>query len=435
MRGKRLSLTDLTMLGVGSIIGSGIFAMVGIGIDLTGKAVSLALVLGAFVNLIMCAPIVLVASLTDVEGGIYGVARTLLGPRWGGVFGLLQVMSNCIVAIYCLAMAAYVAQLFPALAEYERLIAGLILTGFFLTTLSGTKNLARLQGVMVIVMLLALAVFVAYGLGRVEPGYFTEGYFDNNIVGFVTATAVLTFASTGANLLVNFYEVTDNPRRNFPLALVISTVIVALVYFLIGIVASGVLPLAETAGQPLSVVAQVVLSDTLFIFFVAGGAFLALASTLNNTLAMIPFPTLALTRDGHLPRALLRTSASGYPWLVMLALFAIGLLPIVTGLDIEEIVSIVFGPSFLLASVFAFAAVRLPRRYPDAWRESALYMPQWLLLVVCTVSALTFAATGAILVMNLSPALQVASALFGVVGIIYAFLYREERSGSGRTSH
>lgn len=75
---KKLALFDLVALGVGAVIGSGIFAMIGMGISMTGRSVNLALVMGIVFITLMMVPSIYVSSVIPLEGGNYTQAAVLM---------------------------------------------------------------------------------------------------------------------------------------------------------------------------------------------------------------------------------------------------------------------------------------------------------------------------------------------------------------------
>ena len=90
---------------------------------------------------------------------------------------------------------------------------------------------------------------------------------------------------SGALLFVNLSAEAKNPTRDIPVVMLVSTLIVAILYGLIGIVAAGVLPVEQVAGENLSLVAGYILSRPLYVFFMTCGAMFALISTLNAQFA------------------------------------------------------------------------------------------------------------------------------------------------------
>ena len=148
----------------------------------------------------------------------------------------------------------------------------------------------------------------------------------------ITCAVLLTWATAGGIDMVNLSAEAKNPTKDLPQVIMVSTIAIAVFYALIGVVAAGVLPVSVTADQPLDIVAKEIFPNALFLFFVIGGALLALSTTLNATFAWITKPVLQACNDGWLPQKL------GYihpkfktPMFILVLFYIIGLIPIISG--------------------------------------------------------------------------------------------------------
>ena len=106
-----------------------------------------------------------------------------------------------------------------------------------------------------------------------------------------------------------------------------------------GIVAGGVLPYVETAGQNISVTAEAILPRALYIFFVVGGGIGAIASSALGGLGVFRYPLLQVASDGWLPSVFKKTDKNGYPYVIYLLFYVISIIPILTGRSLDAIVS------------------------------------------------------------------------------------------------
>ena len=184
-------------------------------------------------------------------------------------------------------------------------------------------------------------------------------------------------------MVVSLSGEAKNPTRDIPLAIILSTALVSVLYAVLGVVASGVLPVAEVAGKTLDVVAKEIMPSGVYVFFVVGGAMFALLSTLNAQFASSPKVILQGCVDGWLPKQI------GYlhpkyktPVVIMAFFYVIGLLPIFFGLDIEEIASSATLVSQVAATLINLCILRLPKLMPEAWERSKFHMPQKLLVLL-----------------------------------------------------
>ncbi|MBF0747579.1 amino acid permease, partial [Gemella sp. 19428wG2_WT2a] len=141
---------------------------------------------------------------------------------------------------------------------------------------------------MVIILILSLSCFVVFGLPKVDYTVFQpETMFPAGFTGFFTAIGLVGFATGGAQFVAELGGEMKNPRRDLPIVIIGSTVLIGFFYALIAAVAVGVLPIEQVAGQPLTAVANEVLPKPVFVIFIVGGAMFALATTLNATFTWV----------------------------------------------------------------------------------------------------------------------------------------------------
>ena len=330
----------------------------------------------------------------------------------------VYIITNVSMSMYALSFADYALAIFPFLNR--KLIAFIILTLFFVINLLGVDKMAKVQNTVVAVMLIALLLFVGFGIGKVQPDYLTQDFLTNGIGGIFQAAALLIFATNGAFMVVSLSGECKNPTRDIPLAIVISTFAVAILYGLIAIVASGVLPVREVAGQSLDVVAKEIMPHAVYIFFILCGAMFALISTLNAQFASAPKVILQGCVDGWLPEKLAYLHPKyKTPVIIMAFFYVIGLCPIFCGLDIEEIASMATLVSQVAAVLVNICIIRLPKKLPEEWEKSKFHMPKWVLVVLTVICTVLGVFNIVVLATTMSVKLLIANVIIFVVMIIY----------------
>lgn len=375
---NQMGFFGLLTMGIGYIIGSGVFTMLPAVIGLTGRSVCFSMLLGAVISIASVIPTMFLSSVADLQGGAYSQNLALFPKVVAGVFGIMQTIAYLGFAGIALGLASYTLQMIPGLSAMSKLVAMLYLVLFFLLGIKGITLTSKLQSIMVVVLLVALGIYIFGGLPRVQPGFFSqEGFFAGGAKGFLSATALLSMSSMGASAMINFTSVTKNPKRTIPLAMIASTGIVAVFYFLLAVVTGGIIPVEQVAGKNLGVVAETFMAQPIYLFFMVGGALFALGTTLNANIAAIPYPWLKMAEDGWLPKVLLKKDAKfGYPYVLMGIIFVIGaVLPIVFGLDIATIASLFSFPSFVVMTLVALSAMRIPKLFPERWKTSVFHVP------------------------------------------------------------
>ena len=388
----KLKLFDLISIGVGSIIGAGIFSMLMMGLSMTGRSIALALVFAMLVVFLQNIRSLFLSSMFALEGGLYAQTALILPPLFTGTTAIIYVVSNMSMSIFGISIAQYLSQLIPALAPYQKVLGLLIVTIAFLITLRGAGFLAKFQNVMAICMYIALAMFVVFGLMKGGTAEALETpYFAGGPLGFLMATAIMSYACNGGTNVINLAGSAENPRRNVPLAFLLSEIICAVVYFLLGHVAGGVVPMSQAATSTMGTVAQQIMPGAAYIFFVVGGAIFALATSLLGGLSAMSAPIVAGAEDGWLPAVLAKRSKGGAPWATLLLMYAITVIPVAFNFSLDFIVSLILVPGAFINVAALILSFRIPKKFPKEWANCALHCPYWvycLLLVLSMVASL-----------------------------------------------
>ncbi|MBR2027434.1 MAG: amino acid permease [Oscillospiraceae bacterium] len=428
---KKLGFFDIFNLGVGGTIGSGIFVMMGLGIAFTGRSVSLALFVGCIYMLLAYLFHPIMASMFVLPGGDYDMKAMLYGPTLTGVSAVFQVMNGLACAAYGTAIVDYVGMIFPAVLAYKKIIAVGIIVLFFALTIRGSKFMAKLNNVITVILLVSIALFIVFGLPKVQPGYVTnEGFFVDGFGGFMMAISILAFACQGASITpVAMMSETNNPKRTIPLAIPVVAAAVAIVYTLMGIVASGVLPYEQVAGQPLTLVAQQIFPSWLYMIFVLGGAVFAIASSLMAFISMMKVPLLQVAKDGWLPKVFTKTTKDGYPYATQLALLTVSVLPLLLDFSLDSIVSLTMIPTMLLNCYLNFSLIKLVKEYPEQWEKSVYHMPKGVFTIVCIVAAICDIVVAISLFMNFGSATEIIF-LIGIIIFCFAVAILRLKQGA-----
>jgi APA family basic amino acid/polyamine antiporter len=382
-----LGFWDLMSMAVGYIIGAGIMSLMGISIYMTGRSTVFAFPLAAVMIMMVFVPTIIVCGTIRIRGGGYTSSVLLGGKYIGGLVTLFSLIMNLSVAMYGLSFADYFLRFFPEIPR--QLVAFAVITLFWIINMLGIDKTAKVQNVIVLIMCGSLALFAAFGVNKIQPGFFGEGFMSNGVLGFLQASAMLTWATGGAQVIVALSGEAKNPTRDIPLVYFIASIGVALLYSIIAAVAGGVLPLEQVAGQPLTLVAETILPKALFIFFMVGGAMFALATTLNAQFSSMTKAVLQMSVDGWMPRKL------GYlhpkfktPWFWLTLFYVIGVLCIFTGLQIDQMANMLLFFSQFMLLITNILVLRLPKVLPDAWAKSKFKVSTPVLWIIVIASAL-----------------------------------------------
>ena len=367
---KGLGLFSLTAMATGQVIGAGVVTLIGAAIGITGRSAWLAYAAAVVMGFSIILPYLILSSMIRIKGGSYTFVSTLLGETWGGVYGMAFSMNAFATGMIGLGFGQYFAVLFPG--SNVRAVAVITISVFYIFNLMGVNFMSKIQNILSATLICGLLLFVLTGVGRLESSVFdvsAPGYFMGGSKGFLAAIVLLVYSCYGYSFVVAYSKEARMPKRDVPYAMFITAGIIFILYSLIALVASGVLPAAEVAGKPLTEVARRIMPLPLYYAFVIGGPLMAIATTLNSSFTVFARPFHQMTDDGWFPTGLARTNRSGSPFYILTIIYIIAIVPIILGFSVQLIVTntVLIGR---LADVVAICAViSLPAKLPDAWRN------------------------------------------------------------------
>ena len=285
-----LGRPELLALAVGQVIGAGVVTLVGPAIAYTGYSAWLAYFAAIVLGLIYILPIVFITGTVRLGGGQYSMVSGILGPIPAGFQAISCLTGSFACALFATSIGGYVNDLLPFIPAQIASIT--FLTLFFVINLFGVNIMAKVQKLMTWCLLAALMLFIVFGLFHLQNPIFdfhSGDFLSGGFKGFVSATMLLYYSTTGHYLTMNYSRTAQNATRDIPWAMLMATPVLLVVYCGVAIVATGVLPMADTAGRSLAVVAQSIFPAPLFILFIIFGPMFALFTTMNGTMAGTPY--------------------------------------------------------------------------------------------------------------------------------------------------
>jgi APA family basic amino acid/polyamine antiporter len=302
---RRLGAFDAVVIGLGAMIGAGVFSAFAPAAEAAGSWLLVGLGLAAFVAYCNATASAQLAARYPTSGGTYVYGRERLGPWWGFLAGYGFVVGK---TASCAAMAlTFAAYAFPGARWQERAVAVVLVLALTAVNLRGITRTASLARVLVAGSLLALAIAVGVVLtsGDAAAGRMTEGGLPHGAYGILQSAGLLFFAFAGYARIATLGEEVRDPERTIPRAIPIALGITVAVYAAVGIAvlaalgpsalaASGA-PVADAVDAVGSVWAEPV---------VRVGAALASAGALLALIAGVGRTALAMAGGGDLPRRL-----------------------------------------------------------------------------------------------------------------------------------
>ena len=285
-------------IGIGAIIGAGIFVVTGIAAGLAGPALIISLLIGAIISAVTALSFADLAAFIPKEGGVYEFAHELISPFAGFISGWLWLLANIVVgAVVSLGFASYLAIFIPLPVNMMAAGACLVIT---LINYLGTKESGLVNDILVVIKLLILAFFVVIGIGAMKSGNFSP-FMPNGESGVMQGAAIIFFAYSGFARITIIGEEVKNPRKNIPLAIILALGISTLIYVLVSFVAVGLVGYRELAstGSPLADAAMSESKNAAFL--ISMGALVATLSVLLTTLLGLSRISFAMARNKDFP--------------------------------------------------------------------------------------------------------------------------------------
>ncbi len=291
-----VGLPGAILMGMGSIIGAGVFVSLGLGEQIAGPPVLLALVIAGGVATCNGLSSAQLAANHPVSGGTYEYGHRWLSPYLGFTAGWMFLCAKS-------ASAATAALGFATYFAPDHTIAVALGTVALLTvvTLTGMQRSNAVNAIIVYAVLLSLLAYLAIGFPSLQnKNEFLSPIFDSTRKSaFLEATALMFVAYTGYGRIATLGEEVREPRRTIPLAIIVTLVLTALLY--LGVCAVS---LAHAEGQgfgSLSLLAEKIGGAKLGMILALGAA-LALLSVLLNLLLGLSRVALAMGRRGDFPK-------------------------------------------------------------------------------------------------------------------------------------
>ncbi|MFJ8852541.1 APC family permease [Streptomyces sp. NPDC102437] len=298
---RRLGVSDAVVIGLGSMIGAGIFATLAPAAHAAGSGLLIGLAVAAVVAFCNATSSARLAACYPASGGTYVYGRERLGDFWGYLAGWSFVVGK---TASCAAMALTVGSyVWPGQAHAVAVAAVVALTA---VNYAGVQKSAFLTRVIVAVVLAVLAAVVVTSLtsATADAAHLDVGS-DATAGGVLQAAGLLFFAFAGYARIATLGEEVRDPARTIPRAVPLALGITLVVYVAVAVAVLTVLGpngLAQAAA-PLSDAVRAAGVDRLTPVVRVGAAVAALGSLLALILG-VSRTTLAMARDRHLPHAL-----------------------------------------------------------------------------------------------------------------------------------
>jgi basic amino acid/polyamine antiporter, APA family len=318
---KELGVWDLTMLGIGAIIGTGIFVLTGTGALTAGPGLIISFIIAGLACLFAALSYAEFASTVPISGSVYTYTYATLGEFIAWIIGWDLILEYLLaVSAVSVGWSGYFQSLLkgfgitiptglsaapgavPGVTTYFNLPAFLIVMLITFLLSVGVKQSKRVNNIMVLIKVAVVILFIIVAVGYVKPANWTP-FTPFGMEGVFAAAALVFFAFIGFDAIASAAEETKNPNRELPRGILYSLFICTLLYVIVTGIMTGVVPFAQFKGNedhPISLVLQIAGQD-----WVAGivdvGAILGMTTVMLVMLYGQTRVSFAMARDGLLP--------------------------------------------------------------------------------------------------------------------------------------
>ncbi|MEJ2468723.1 MAG: APC family permease [Campylobacterales bacterium] len=302
---KSIGLPGAIAIGIGGMVGGGIFAVLGEAVSLSHGATPLAFGFGGLVALLTAFSYARLSVAFPGRGGtVTFIDRAFGNNLASGSVNLMLWLSYLVtIALYAVAFASYAQTFFPSgspLLRHALISLAIVLPT--LINLVSASFVSRSETFIVAMKLILLAVIIVFSLPYVRSDHFDPAHW-GPLFSVVAAGMIIFVAYEGFELIANAAEDIEAPERNLPRAFLGSVLIVIALYVLIAAVTVSTVPedaLVHAKDYALAVAAKPALGQTGFTL-VAVAALLATFSAINATIYGNARLGYTLAKDGRLP--------------------------------------------------------------------------------------------------------------------------------------
>jgi basic amino acid/polyamine antiporter, APA family len=352
---RSLSFWGAMGIGIGAIIGTGIFVLIGVAAGLAGPAVILSFIIAGFVALLSGLSTAELSSFIHEAGGSYIYTTKAFGEFPGFVVGWMKSFDYIVGAsAVSVGFAAYLTYFLgiPATTSTLVVIATVWPLILMLINLKGIKEAAWTNNLLVALKILALLLFIIVGASAlIASGNYSNYYpfFPTGFSGVMSGAAIIFFAFIGFNTIAIMAEEIKDPEKNVPKAILGAFAVCTLLYIGVSIVAVGVVNWQQlgTSSAPLEFALKTVTNNIFVLQFVAISALFATTSVIMASIMGGSRALFAMARQGVLPKRLSTISRQSVPVFTIL----------LCGVIISGIVIITNGNLDWLASLFNFGTL------------------------------------------------------------------------------
>ncbi len=325
---KKIGFLEAFSIGVGGMVGGGIFAVLGLTIDLAKGAAPIAFLIAGILALITSYSYVKLSIRYPSEGGtIEFIVRAFGNNIFSSIVNNLLLMSYVVMlALYAYAFGSYGSALFLGndVAWLHKLLSSSVILIFVFINLLGAFMTGKAEDFMVFLKLAILAVFIVIGITTFNPHQLEPKYW-SDFLSVSSGGLIIFLAYEGFELIANTAKDVKNPQKTLPLAYYSSVIFVIALYVGIAIVTLGNVSFEEAkkaSDYVLAIAAKPSLGEMGFIL-IGIAAVLSTASAINATIYGAGRVGYLVAKLGEIPRTFEEKVKNGYEGMVIIGLLGV----------------------------------------------------------------------------------------------------------------
>ena len=363
---REIGLFEAVAFGVGTILGAGIYALIGPASGLAGNAVWVSFVIGAVISSFTGLSYAELSTMFPRAAAEYVFAREAFNSRfWAFLLGWLIVFAGVVsVSTVAIGFASY-------LKSYLNLpvpVLAIILIGFLsLINYAGIEESSRVNIVFLIVEVFGLLFVTILGFSLFPSVNYLET--TSGTGGVLAASALIFFAYLGFEDIVNIAEEMENPEKTIPKALILSIVVATVFYVLVAVATVSLADWRQlsTSSAPLAYAVSRVLGANAFLML----SVIALFATANTVLILLVVGSrmvYGMSRDGALPAAFSNIDErTGVPRIAVFTTMVLSMVFASLG-DLRLIAGVTNFATFLIFAFVNFSLIWLRHKQPGLRR-------------------------------------------------------------------
>jgi len=373
---------DLILLGVGSVIGSGILVLTGEASSKAGPSVIFSFLIAGLACGLTALCYAELSSAIPSSGSVYTYSYMTLGEivahSMGWLLGGSYIIAGAAIAN---GWSSYFKNLLegfgvkipreltslPSEGGYGNLFAISVVLLIMIVLFKGTSSSKFVNNFMVVIKIAVIVLFVLVGVFYVKPNNWTNNFAPQGLSGIMVGATTVFFAYLGFDTISTSAEETINPQKSLPRAIIITLLICTAFYIIVCLVLTGMVPYSQLGkGDALAYVLEAVGQDKIAGIISLGAVIGLLAGPLATMFASIRI-LFTMSRDGLLPKKLTELNKNGVPGSatigvgILMALLT-GFLPLGQLADLANL-------SWILAfTLVSYSTIVIRKQYPNAKR-------------------------------------------------------------------